>query len=63
MSASPVTVEELRGVDLFDSLSDAELAEWVKLAHARHVEAGGIIAEQGEGRRVCSCCSRAAHRR
>jgi signal transduction histidine kinase len=47
VSDSPVTLEELRGVDLFDSLSDAELAEWVPLARARHVAAGGVIAEQG----------------
>jgi signal transduction histidine kinase len=48
VSEAPVTLEELRGVDLFDSLSDDELAEWVPLAHARHVDPGGIIAEQGE---------------
>ena len=48
MSEPPVTLEELRGVDLFDSLSDADLAEWVTLAHARRVQAGGIIVEQGE---------------
>ena len=48
MSEPPVTLEELRGVDLFDGLSDADLAEWVALAQARHVQAGEIIAEQGE---------------
>jgi signal transduction histidine kinase len=48
MSEPPVTLEELRGVDLFDSLSDADLAEWVALARARHVQAGEIVAEQGE---------------
>jgi len=48
MSAAPVTLAELRGVDLFDSLDDGELAEWVPLALARHVGAGEIIAEQGE---------------
>jgi signal transduction histidine kinase len=48
VSAAPVTLEELRGVDLFDGLGDAELAEWVELADARHVGAGEIIAEQGE---------------
>ncbi len=35
-------------MDLFDSLDDAELAEWVPLARAHHVGPGGIIAEQGE---------------
>jgi signal transduction histidine kinase len=48
VSEAPVTLEELRGVDLFDGLSDVELAEWVPLAHARHVGAGEIVAEQGE---------------
>jgi len=47
-SHAPVTLAELRGVDLFDSLDDAELAEWVPLAHVRHVGPGEIIAEQGE---------------
>jgi signal transduction histidine kinase len=48
MSDAPVTLEELRGVDLFDSLDDAQLAEWVPLAHTRHVGPGEVIAEQGE---------------
>jgi signal transduction histidine kinase len=43
-----VTLEELRGVDLFDSLDDAELAEWVPLARAHRVGAGEVIAERGE---------------
>jgi signal transduction histidine kinase len=48
VSELPVTLEELRGVDLFDSLDDAELAEWIPFAHPRIVLAGGVIAEQGE---------------
>src|SRR3984957_19703161 len=48
MSEPPVTLEELRGVDLFDGLSDTDLAEWIAHARARHVQAGEIIAEQGE---------------
>jgi signal transduction histidine kinase len=44
----PVTLAELRGVDLFDGLDDVELGEWVALARTQHVGAGGIIAEQGE---------------
>ena len=47
-SEQPVTLAELRGVDLFDSLDDAELAEWVPFAHTRRVGAGEIVAEQGE---------------
>jgi signal transduction histidine kinase len=48
MSDAPVTFEELRGVDLFDELDDADLTEWVPLARAYHVEPGELIAEQGE---------------
>jgi signal transduction histidine kinase len=48
MSEEPVTLEELRSVDLFDSLDDAQLAEWVPLARAHRVGAGEVIAEQGE---------------
>jgi signal transduction histidine kinase len=48
VSATPVTLAELRGVDLFDGLDDAELARWVPLADAHDVAAGEVIAEQGE---------------
>ncbi len=48
MTERPVTVEELRTVDLFDDLDDAELARWVPVAQARHVEPGEVIAEEGE---------------
>jgi signal transduction histidine kinase len=51
VSEPPVTVQELRTVDLFEELDDAQLAEWVAVAHAYHVAAGGIIAEQGEENR------------
>jgi CRP-like cAMP-binding protein len=44
----PVTTEELRTVDLFDDLDDAELAEWVAVARARHLEPGEVIVEQGD---------------
>jgi signal transduction histidine kinase len=47
-SERPVTVQELRTVDLFEELDDAQLAEWVPVAHAYRVPAGEIIAEQGE---------------
>jgi signal transduction histidine kinase len=50
-SEPPVTVDELRKVDLFEDLDDAQLAEWVPVAHAYHVAAGGIIVEQGEENR------------
>ena len=48
VSEPPVTVEELRTVDLFEDLSDEQLAEWVAVAHTYRVPAGEIIAEQGE---------------
>jgi signal transduction histidine kinase len=48
MSEPPVTVEELRTVDLFEDLDDAQLAEWVAVARTYRVEPGGVIAEQGE---------------
>ena len=48
MIDGPVTAEELRTVDLFDDLDDAELAEWVAVARARHLEPGEVIVEQGD---------------
>jgi signal transduction histidine kinase len=51
VSEPPVTVEELRTVDLFEELSDTQLAEWTPVAHAYRVDAGEIIAEQGEENR------------
>ena len=47
MSEPPVTVEELRTVDLFEELDDAQLAEWAAVAIPSRVYAGEIIAEQG----------------
>jgi len=48
MSDAPITLEELRTVDLFDDLDDTELAEWVALARPRAVQPGDVIAEQHE---------------
>ncbi|MCW3026515.1 MAG: histidine kinase, partial [Solirubrobacterales bacterium] len=48
MTESPVTPEELRTVDLFDGLDDAELAEWVKVSRTYRAAPGDVIAEQGE---------------
>jgi signal transduction histidine kinase len=44
---SEFTVADLRPVDLFDDLDDAELAEWAAVAKPRHRRAGDILAEQG----------------
>jgi signal transduction histidine kinase len=48
VSEDPITLEDLRTVDLFDDLDDAELAEWVAVAHPRQLAPGDVIAEQGE---------------
>ncbi len=48
MSTAPITLEELRTIDLFDGLDDEQLAAWVALAHPRHFAPGEVIAEQGE---------------
>jgi CRP-like cAMP-binding protein len=46
--SAPVTLAELRSVDLFDDLDDEQLAEWVAVASAEALEPGGLIFEQGE---------------
>jgi signal transduction histidine kinase len=51
VSEPPVTVDELRTVDLFEELDDAQLAEWAAVAIVSRVQAGEIIAEQGEENR------------
>jgi signal transduction histidine kinase len=48
VSTAPVTGEELRRIDLFDELSDEQLAEWVAVAVPRSVAAGEVIAEQDD---------------
>jgi signal transduction histidine kinase len=48
VSEPPVTLQELRTIDLFDDLDDTELAEWVAVSSTRHLEPGAVIAEQGE---------------
>ena len=47
----PVTLQELRTIDLFEELSDEQLAEWIPVAHAYLAPAGHVIAEQGEENR------------
>jgi signal transduction histidine kinase len=48
MSDAPVTLAELRTVDLFEDLDDEALSEWLAVARPWHVGAGETIAEQGE---------------
>jgi signal transduction histidine kinase len=40
-------VDELRTIDLFDGLSDEQLAEWAAVTEPRDVPAGEILLEQG----------------
>jgi signal transduction histidine kinase len=44
-SAAPVTVADLRPVDLFDDLGDKELAEWAAAAEWRNAEVGDLVLE------------------
>jgi signal transduction histidine kinase len=47
-TTAQITVADLRRVDLFDDLNDAELQRWVDVAEERYIEPGVIIAEQGQ---------------
>jgi signal transduction histidine kinase len=44
----PVTLAELRSVDLFDGIDDEQLAEWLAVAQLRDVAAGELIVEEQE---------------
>jgi signal transduction histidine kinase len=44
----PVTVHDLRPVDLFDDLDEEELAEWAAVAEWQTAEPGEILVEVGE---------------
>jgi signal transduction histidine kinase len=44
--ALPVTVDDLRRIDLFDGLDEAALEQWSAATQAFHVPAGKIVAEQ-----------------
>jgi signal transduction histidine kinase len=44
--AAPVTVADLRPVDLFDDLDDTELAEWATAAERRDAEVGDVVLEE-----------------
>ena len=48
MSTAIITGEELRRIDLFDELSDEQLAEWVAVAVPVSVAAGEVIAEHAD---------------
>jgi signal transduction histidine kinase len=42
------TVEQLRSIDLFEGLSEAELEQWAQAAHVRELAPGTSVAEQGK---------------
>lgn len=48
MSSHGVTLADLRSVDLFDDLADAELAPWLDVVECRTFSAGEVIVEQGD---------------
>jgi signal transduction histidine kinase len=43
----PVTLAELRAVDLFDDIDDEQLGEWLAVASVEQLEPGRLIFEQG----------------
>jgi signal transduction histidine kinase len=45
---SHADVEQLRGIDLFEGLSEEELERWARAAQVRELEPGAPVAEQGE---------------
>lgn len=45
---APLTLEQLRTVDLFDDTTDAQLAPWVGAAEVREVAVGERVVEAGE---------------
>jgi signal transduction histidine kinase len=48
MNPHGVTLEDLRRIDLFDDLSDDDLAPWLEVVTCRKVPAGELIEEQGD---------------
>jgi signal transduction histidine kinase len=48
VSGSEITLQELRQIDLFDDLDDAELAEWIPVTHVRSLPPDTIVADQGK---------------
>ncbi len=50
-TAAQITLADLRPVDLFDDLDDAQLQRWVDVAQPRAAQPGEIISEAGEAPR------------
>ena len=51
----PVTVEDLRPVDLFDELDDATLAQWAAVADWQEASPGQTLIEEGQESRGLLC--------
>ncbi|MEA2283669.1 MAG: hypothetical protein QOK21_4276 [Solirubrobacteraceae bacterium] len=48
MTVRELTRDELRTIDLFDGLQDAELDAWLAVASCREVPSGELVADKGE---------------
>jgi signal transduction histidine kinase len=48
MTVAALTIEDLRRFDLFDELSDDQLAEWVPVVREQDLGPGAIVAEQDQ---------------
>ncbi|HKE79168.1 MAG TPA: ATP-binding protein [Solirubrobacteraceae bacterium] len=48
MSTTAISLADLRTVDLFDDLTEAELEPWVAAAYPREAQPGDALAEQGQ---------------
>ncbi len=48
MTPSPVTLAELRSVDLFEELGDEQLEQWLAVTSVREIERGELLAEAGQ---------------
>ena len=51
-ATSHPTVADLREIDLFEELSDSELADWTRAATLQHADAGTRVIEHGDAPRV-----------
>jgi signal transduction histidine kinase len=48
MTASTLTLDDLRRVDLFNDLDDGDLGAWLAVAEEREVAQGGLVLDQSE---------------
>jgi signal transduction histidine kinase len=48
VSAEPITLAELRLIDLFDDIDDEQLGEWLAVAQTFEAQPGELLGDQGE---------------